>query len=99
MNVEKAIELIATIADKNNYVSQEKTFKIGNVVETQNPLVIGACILAMYQPNFEFDFQHDVLYAADFEETVEKMSEQEITTMAEVGWGYDEELNSWYLFS
>lgn len=63
------------------------------------PLTIGLEILNKYRDGtrYDFRFEHDQLYIADFEDTVKKMTHEDFVTMIKNGWFESEE--SWSLFS
>jgi len=56
----------------------------------------GLMILAKYDDNLDFSFEHDHMWVADFEGTVAKMSRDDVVTLASLGWF--ESYDSWSHF-
>lgn len=64
----------------------------------KNHIARGLLILAKYNDdmNNSIAFEHDQMWACDFEETVEKMTREEVVEMATLGWFENNE--SWSHF-
>jgi len=82
MDVDKAIELIG---------------KTETDYEIKSRVPRGLMILMTFDSNIECRFEHDQMWACDFEETVTKMEEGDVEQMARLGWFEDEE--AWSHFS
>lgn len=83
MDIEKAKEII----EETNTDFREK-----------NTVMRGLQILAKYEDNVKPEFDHDIIWASDFDETVMQMPEEEVLQMAKLGWRYDEENDCWSHF-
>jgi hypothetical protein len=57
----------------------------------------GLQILAKYDDNLQFAFEHDQVFVADFDLTVEKMVREEVVELATCGWFLSED--SWSHFA
>jgi len=57
----------------------------------------GFVILMQFSDDIECNCEYDRLWAGNFEETVKKMGEGDVTSMAQLGWFEDEE--SWSHFT
>jgi hypothetical protein len=56
----------------------------------------GLEILSKYDDNIDPAFDHDIIWASDFDATVENMTKEEVIQMATYGWFEDED--SWAHF-
>jgi hypothetical protein len=85
MTTDEAIKIIAEIEDHVDY-SQKR------------PIIRGLLILDKYDErlDYSFSFEHDQMWAADFEDTVKKMTVEEVTEMAHLGWFEDQDSWSHY---
>ena len=64
---------------------------------TQNQEIFrGLQILARYDNDIRYAFEHDQMYCNNFEETIEQMTSEEVKLMAQLGWFEEEE--SWSHF-
>ncbi len=83
-------------------MTSEEALRIMGVTQgdyTQKHRILrGLTILAKYIDNLDTDtaFEHDQIYAGDFEATVAQMSLEEVTEMAQCGWFESED--SWSHF-
>jgi len=64
----------------------------------RHQIMKGLQILAKYENDVDCYFEHDRIYASNFEETVSKMSEDDVLQMAKLGWFHDEENEYWTHF-
>ena len=56
-------------------------------------------ILAKYDDDITCSFEHDILYIdSDFEESVAKMTREDVIEMAILGWFMDNECETWAHF-
>lgn len=78
MDVDKAIEILE---------NTDTDFDIKNRVLLGMTILAGYAAPDVYEPRFE----HDQMWYASFAETVTKMSESTVVTMAKLGWFEDEE--------
>ena len=51
----------------------------------------GLKVLSKHNMGTDYRAEHDIVYAADFNETVATMSEEEIIQMVKLGWHEEEE--------
>ena len=58
--------------------------------------VRGVVILAKYDNNIDPSFEHDITWLCDFNETIKKMTEEDLIKLAECGFFEDEE--AWSCF-
>ena len=64
-----------------------------------NNVLQGLQIIARHVEDTGPEFGHDIIWAGgDFDDVVEKMSEEEVHEMATLGWHYDDDSNSWAHF-
>jgi len=81
MDIEKAKEVLEK-TDTEIFVEKNKVMR-------------GLQILAKYEENVMPQFDHDIIWASDFEETASQMPEEDVIQMAKLGWFYDEENDCW----
>lgn len=62
-------------------------------MHAKQDIVRGLNILAKYDDNISCAFEHDKMWAGDFESTVARMSREEVIEMARLGWFESED--SW----
>lgn len=62
----------------------------------KNRVFLGMQILARYDDDIDIGTGHDIIYVSNFDETVEKMTAEEVERMAVLGWFESEE--SWAKF-
>lgn len=82
MTVKEALEIIQ---------KTETDFKIKSRIPR------GLSLLMQFSDNIECRCEHDRIWAGNFRETVKKMGEGAVTSMAQLGWFEDEE--SWSHFT
>ncbi len=81
MDIDKAKEVIKEF---ETYIGEEK-----------NKVMRGLQILAKYEENVMPQFDHDIIWASDFDKTVMQMPEEDVIQMAKLGWFYDKENDCW----
>ena len=63
----------------------------------KNRIARGLMLLAKYDDRIDssIGFEHDAIFASQFENTVTKMTPEEVREMALMGWFVDEEQECW----
>jgi len=83
MDLQKARKIIEEDAIKRNHSLKNEIFK-------------GMEILLKYTEDLKLAAGHDQIWCGDFEETVQKMTEEDFVRMITLGWFEDED--SWSAF-
>ncbi|NTW27280.1 MAG: hypothetical protein HGA36_03080 [Candidatus Moranbacteria bacterium] len=82
MDIDKAKEII-------------EKMDISSMIGEKNTVMHGLQILAKYEENVMPQFDHDIIWASDFDKTVMQMPEEDVLQMAKLGWYYDTENDCW----
>lgn len=80
MQKEKAIFLLETTALDMN---------------SKQDFLNGLNLLALFDDDIVPEFDHDVCWASTFDNTVSKMTSDQVIQMAQWGWYYDDDNESW----
>lgn len=80
MQKEKAIFLLETTALDMN---------------SKQDFLNGLNLLALFDDDIVPEFDHDVCWASTFDNTVARMSSVQVIQMAQWGWYYDDDNESW----